>query len=87
MDKSQRFLVAKNFIALTDKLPFAKQVIDSNIANLTIGPKTLEENIFFDINDAVICQENNMQWTTWLSQEIIDGNDNELLSIHQEYNK
>ena len=87
VDESQRFLVADNFITFTDKLPFAKQIIDSNIAELKIGPKTLEENIFFDINDDVTCQGKHMQWTSWISQESIYGNDNELLSFHQQNNK
>ena len=54
---------------------------------MRIGPKLLLERKIFDINENIICQGSQFQWTEWLSEERVEGNDLELLSNYQQYHK
>ena len=83
----ERFLIGENFLTLSANIPFAKQLISKHVAEMKVGPKLLQENKIFDINEQVFCQGSRLQWTNWLSEERIAGDDFELLENYQKYYK
>ena len=51
---------------------------------MKLGPKMLSENKIFDIEDNIVCQGSQLEWTNWFSDQEIDGNDFELLTNYQQ---
>lgn len=64
-------------------MPYVSQLVNDNFAKIKFGAKVLRENKVIDINDQVHCQGSKFHWTEWRSDDIIDGNDYELLFSHQ----
>ena len=85
--RSQQFLLGNNFISFSESMPFLRQLIDENIVKMKSGPKMLLENKIFDIHDHVDCKSHELLWTEWQSVDNKDGNDFELFSEHQQYDR